>query len=243
MERPFELPSSQGPYTIAPSKIIALGLNYRDHIQESVSVNVRGFDPVEPTEPVIFPKSPSALIPSGAAIRLPAILGDYQFPDERTDYEGELAVIIGRQGFAIPQARALDYVLGYTCANDVSQRNVQNGDRTGWFRGKSFDTFLPLGPRIVLRDELKDPQNLQITTRLNGKMVQTGFTGQMIFAIPEMIAWISRNFTLFPGDIILTGTPAGVGPIAHGDTVEVEIQQIGILENPVVDSRNDGSAV
>jgi 2-keto-4-pentenoate hydratase/2-oxohepta-3-ene-1,7-dioic acid hydratase in catechol pathway len=132
---------------------------------------------------------------------------------------------------------AMKHVLGFTCANDVSQRDIQNGDRSGWFRGKSFDTFLPIGPRIVPREEITDVQNLTVQTRLNGAVVQEGNTGQMIFPVAETIAFISRNFTLAAGDIILTGTPAGIGPIRHGDTVEVEIESIGTLTNPVTDSR------
>ena len=130
---------------------------------------------------------------------------------------------------------ALDHVFGYTCMNDISQRNIQNGDRTGWYRGKSFDTFGPIGPQVVLAGDLPDPQNLDICCRLNGKTVQEGNTRQMIFTIPEIIAFVSKNFTLMPGDIILTGTPSGVGPISHGDTVEVEIEGIGVLKNSVID--------
>ena len=173
----------------------------------------------------------------GDPIVLPDILGTYNFPDERTDYEGELAVIIGTGGRNIPAEAALEHVLGYTCGNDVSQRNIQNGDRSGWFRGKSFDTFLPLGPRLVSPTDISDITNLTVQTRLNGQLVQNGNTGQMIFSVAESIAFISRNFTLEEGDIILTGTPAGVGPLRHGDTVEVEISMIGTLSNPVVDER------
>jgi len=225
-------------YTVAPGKVIALGLNYREHIKESVSVRVRGFDQVEPEEPILFPKLPSAIVGDGDSIRIPAILGDYAYgEDERTDYEGELAVIIGTGGRDIPVDRAMEHVLGYSCANDVSQRNIQNGDRSGWFRGKSFDTFLPLGPRIVPVSEIPDVQNLRIETRLNGKTVQSGNTAQMIFPVAETIAFVSRNFTLEEGDIILTGTPSGIGPIAHGDLVEIEIESIGVLRNPVEDPR------
>lgn len=224
-------------YEVAAGKVIALGLNYREHIKESPSVKVRGFDLVEPEEPVLFPKLPTAIIGDGDAIRLPAILADYAFEDERNDYEGELAVIIGTGGTNIPIDRAMEHILGYTCSNDVSQRNIQNGDRAGWFRGKSFDTFLPLGPRIVPAERIGNVQNLAIETRLNGKTVQSGNTGQMIFPIAETIAFVSRNFTLEAGDIILTGTPSGIGAIKHGDVVEVEIESIGVLRNPVEDPR------
>lgn len=237
MNAMFELPSSRGPWPVAPQKILALGLNYHDHIQESVSIQVSGMDASEPPEPVLFPKSPSSLVAHGAPIVLPRILAEYQFPDERTDYEGELAVIIGKTGSWISEEDAPEHILGFTCANDVSQRNIQTGDRAGWFRGKSFDTFTPLGPRLVYRDEISDPHALTLTTRLNGSVVQEGSTGAMITNVYRSIAWISRSFTLYPGDIILTGTPSGVGPIAHGDVVQVEISGIGTLENPVIDSR------
>ncbi len=239
MKRVLQLPFGSGTYEIQPRKIIALGMNYRSHIQESGTVNVRGFDSNEPEEPILFPKLSTSIIGPGDPIILPAILADYRFPDERTDYEGELAVIIGRDGTNISVGNALDHVLGYTCANDVSQRNIQNNDRSGWFRGKGFDTFLPLGPRIVAPDEIGDPGDLTIRTRLNGVVVQEGNTGQMIFPIPETIAFISRNFTLQAGDIILTGTPAGVGPIGHGDMVEVEVSKIGTLTNSVIDFRRE----
>jgi 2-keto-4-pentenoate hydratase/2-oxohepta-3-ene-1,7-dioic acid hydratase in catechol pathway len=129
----------------------------------------------------------------------------------------------------------MDHVFGYTCMNDVSQRNLQNGDRTGWFRGKSLDTFGPIGPQVVRAQDLPDPQNLKIYCRLNGKTVQAANTEQMIFKIPEIVAFVSKNVTLMPGDIILTGTPAGVGPLTHDDVVEVEIEAIGVLRNTVID--------
>ncbi|WP_103681062.1 fumarylacetoacetate hydrolase family protein [Alkalispirochaeta sphaeroplastigenens] len=238
MKRVLNLPcAGGGTYTVEPEKIIALGLNYHDHIQESLSVKVQGFGTDVPPEPVLFPKLPSSIIGPGEAIRLPRILEDYSFQEERTDYEGELAIIIGREGCDIPPSRAGEYIFGFTCANDVSQRNLQNGDRSGWFRGKSFDTFLPLGPRIVPAGEMPNPQDLEIITRRNGQVVQKGSTARMITPIGEIISFVSRNFTLREGDIILTGTPAGVGPLAHGDVIEVEIQGIGVLQNPVLDPR------
>jgi 2-keto-4-pentenoate hydratase/2-oxohepta-3-ene-1,7-dioic acid hydratase in catechol pathway len=237
MKPVLEIPCARGVYSVTPSKIVALGLNYRDHIKESPSVKVRGFDLEEPDEPVLFPKLAGCVIGNGDAIRLPEILGEYRFPDERTDYEGELAIIIGKDGIRIPPESALDHVFGFTCANDVSQRNIQNGDRSGWYRGKCFDTFLPLGPRVVPAAELPDPRNLRIETRLNGTVVQSGNTAQMITPIEDIIAFVSRNFALREGDIILTGTPSGVGPISHGDVVEIEIKGIGTLRNPVVDPR------
>ncbi|HAA02779.1 MAG TPA: hypothetical protein DCE18_05350, partial [Syntrophobacteraceae bacterium] len=123
----------------------------------------------------------------------------------------------------------------YTCINDVSQRNLQTGDRSGWFRGKSLDTFGPIGPQLVLAEDLGDPQNLTVQCRLNGKTMQDSNTRHMIFPIPEIIAFVSKNFTLMPGDVIATGTPSGVGAIKHGDVVEIEIERIGILRNPVIE--------
>ncbi|MFW6328889.1 MAG: fumarylacetoacetate hydrolase family protein, partial [Alkalispirochaetaceae bacterium] len=137
------------------------------------------------------------------------------------------------EGKQIPVDRALEHIFGFTCANDISQRNLQNGDRSGWFRGKSFDTFCPLGPRVVPASELPGVEDLEVTCRVNGELRQQGRTSQMIFSLAETIAFISRNFTLEVGDIILTGTPSGVGPLADGDTVEVEIEGIGVLRNQV----------
>jgi 2-keto-4-pentenoate hydratase/2-oxohepta-3-ene-1,7-dioic acid hydratase in catechol pathway len=223
------------PYHVSPSKIIALGLNYRSHIAESHSVKVRGFTDEIPEEPILFPKTPNVLIGPGEPIVIPRFLLEYGFGDLRTDYEAELAVIIGKKCRNIAPEEALDHVLGYTCMNDVSQRNIQTGDRSGWFRGKSLDTFGPIGPQIVLHADIGDPQNLRIQCRLNGRTTQDASTAQMIFPVDRVIAFISKNFTLLPGDIIATGTPSGVGRIRHGDVVEIEIEKIGTLSNPVVE--------
>lgn len=233
----IELPvkNSRKTYTVNPSKLIALGLNYRAHIAESVSVKVRGFSDEVPGEPLLFPKTPNVLIGPGQSIVIPRFLKDYGFKTLRTDHEAELALIIGDRCKDAAVGDAVDYIYGYTCMNDVSQRNIQNSDRTGWYRGKSLDTFGPIGPQVVLARDIPEPQHLDICCRLNGKTVQQGNTSQMIFKIPEIVAFVSKNFTLMPGDIILTGTPAGVGPLNHGDIVEVEIEQIGVLKNRVVD--------
>ncbi len=233
----IELPvkNRQETYTVRPSKLIALGLNYKSHITESVSVKVKGFTDEIPAEPILFPKTPNVLIGPDEKIVIPRFIKDYEFRNPRTDYEAELAVIISDQCKHVSENDALNHVYGYTCMNDVSQRNIQNGDRSGWFRGKSLDTFGPIGPRVVLAEDLPNVQNLSIQGRLNGKIVQDANTGQMIFSIPRIIAFVSKNFTLMPGDIILTGTPAGVGPLSHGDKVEVEIEEIGVLRNTVID--------
>ncbi len=221
-------------YRLAPSKIVCLGMNYRDHIRESVSAKVSGTHDA-PKEPILFCKTPNALIGPESEIKIPNILGCYGFEAPRTDYEAELAVVVGRQASRVTEENALDYILGYTCANDVSQRNIQIQDRSGWFRGKSFDTFCPVGPALTPVAVLGDAGNLAIRCRLNGKLVQDGNTADMIFGIPEIVSFISYNLTLEPGDLVLTGTPAGVGPVAHGDTIEVEIEGIGTLRNRVAD--------
>ena len=223
-----------GPYAVRPSKIIAIGLNYRDHIAESLSVKVRGFSSDEPDEPVLFPKLPSVLVGPDQPIELPAIAETYGFDELRTDYEAELAVIIGSRCKNVSISEASDCIFGYTCMNDVSQRNIQNGDRSGWFRGKSFDTFGPIGPAVLPAGNCEDVQNLDILCRLNGRTVQHSNTRYMIFSVAEIVSFISRNFTLYPDDIILTGTPSGVGQLNPGDSVEVEISEIGVLRNPVV---------
>lgn len=222
-------------YRVNPTKIIALGLNYRSHIAESQSVKVRGFTEEVPEEPILFPKTPNVLIGPEEPIVIPKFLKAYAFENLRTDLEAELAIVILDRCKNVPVDEAMAHILGFTCMNDVSQRNLQTGDRSGWFRGKSLDTFGPVGPRIATVEELGDPQNLTIRCRLNGAVVQDANTNQMIFKIPEIIAFVSKQFTLMPGDLIATGTPSGVTPIRHGDVVEIEIEGIGILRNPVVE--------
>lgn len=199
-----------------PSKIVAVGLNYRAHAAESGH-------PV-PAEPVLFMKPPSAVIGPGAAIVYPAQLS------QRVDYEAELAVVIGRRARHVPREEAFDYVLGYTCANDVTARDLQQRDGQ-WTRAKSFDTFCPLGPWIVPDLEVAD---VAIRCRLNGMLCQDGRTADMLFPVDELIAFVSAVMTLEPGDVILTGTPAGIGPLQPGDQVTVEIEGIGNLSNRVV---------
>ncbi len=228
---------------ISPSKIIALGLNYLDHIKESenIALNLaisadRAKNEI-PAEPLLFPKTPNVLIGPEETIVIPKIAYSYDFPEVRTDIEAELALIIRDRCRNVPKEEAFDHILGYTAMNDISQRNIQKSDKSGWFRGKSFDTFGPIGPQIVLHEDLLtlgDPQNLRIESRINGELKQRSNTKHMIFSIPEIITFVSRNFTLEAGDIILTGTPKGVSPIQPGDSVEVEIEHIGILHNSVV---------
>jgi 2-keto-4-pentenoate hydratase/2-oxohepta-3-ene-1,7-dioic acid hydratase in catechol pathway len=225
--------SGGGEYQVNPSKIVALGLNYLEHIKESQSVDVQNFTNEIPTEPLLFPKTPNVLIGPDEAIILPAFVFAYGFADCRTDHEAELAIIIKDRVKNLKAADAMEHILGFTCFNDVSQRNLQKSDKSGWFRGKSLDTFGPIGPIVVSPEDIGDPQNLEIICRLNGTVTQRSNTRHMIFTIPEIIAFVTKNFTLEAGDIIITGTPSGVGPLHDGDVVEVEIENIGILRNPV----------
>ena len=217
---------------ITPSTIYCIGLNYREHAAES------GMEP--PTQPVVFAKPTSAVCGPGDQIVLPACC--HEGPE--VDYECELAVVIGKTARNISQADALNHVLGYTCANDVSARKWQmNAGGGQWIRGKGFDTFCPLGPVLVTTDEIPDPQNLGIRTILNDQTMQDHTTGDMIFTVAEIIEYLSQDTTLLPGTVILTGTPQGVGfarkpPIwlKAGDDVIIELDQIGRLQNPVVDA-------
>lgn len=225
---PFVRPASAvqfRPPIPRPSKIICVGLNYADHCREQ---NVP-----EPERPVLFVKFPSAMIGHEDAITWP------EGASEQVDYEAELAVVIGRVAKNVPAAQAMDYVGGYTVIDDVSARDVQFADGQ-WVRGKSFDTFCPVGPVLVTPDEVGDPHALGIRSRVNGEVRQDSNTTEMIFKIPYLIEYISRTCTLLPGDIISTGTPDGVGVfmkppvfLKPGDVVEVEIDGIGCLRNPV----------
>lgn len=198
-----------------PTKIVAVGLNYADHAAEAHRE--------VPTEPLIFLKPPSAVIGPGENVACPPI-------SRRVDYEAELAVIIGHRVRDVSADEALNCVLGYTCANDVTARDLQRQDGQ-WTRSKSFDTFCPLGPWIVTR---LDPSDLSIEGRVNGEVRQRSRTRHMIFSVAQLIHFVAQVMTLQPGDVILTGTPAGVGPLHPGDRVEVEIEGIGVLENRVV---------
>ncbi len=202
-----------------PSKIVAVGLNYRAHAQE--------MGKALPEEPLLFLKAPSGIVENGTPIERPR---GY----ERTDFEGELGVVIGRTARRLREEEALDYVFGYTIVNDVTVRDLQKKD-VQYTRAKGFDTFCPIGPRIVSG---LDPTNLKLQTRLNGAVKQDSSTHDLIFSVPKLIAFISSVMTLLPGDIISTGTPPGVGPIAPGDVVEIEIEGIGVLRNPVVEAQS-----
>ena len=200
---------------LVPSKIVGIGLNYRAHAAEMG----KGL----PEEPLVFLKPSSAMIPGGEPIERP---GGY----ERVDYEGELGVVIGQRARRVSRERALDVVLGLTICNDVSVRDLQKKD-IQYTRAKGFDSFCPIGPRIVAG---LDPSRLALKTRLNGAVKQDSTTADLIFDVPALIAFVSLHMTLEPGDVISTGTPSGVGNLTPGDVVQIEIEGIGVLANPVV---------
>lgn len=214
---------------IAPVQIMCIGLNYRRHAEETKAKI--------PEHPVLFMKGVNSVQDPGAPIVLPTTLASHE-----VDYECELAVVIGRTCRNVRRAQALEYVLGYTCANDVSARDWQiKFGGSQWCRGKTFDTFAPLGPRLVTRDEIPNPNALRISTLLNGERVQDSSTSDMIFDVPALIEFLSASTTLPAGTVILTGTPSGVGMamkptprwLKPGDTVTIEIESIGQLTNPV----------
>lgn len=211
-------PSLGELHRLNPGKIIGVGRNYRAHADEMGQSLA--------AEPMLFLKPSSALIGSGEAIVRPR---DY----ERVDFEGELGVLMGRRARRVSPEDALNHVLGFTCINDVTVRDLQKKDGQ-WARAKGFDSFCPIGPRIVCG---LDPSNLRIQTRVNGETRQDANTADMVYSVPELIAFISRFMTLEAGDLIATGTPGGVGNLAVGDTVEVEIGGIGMLRNKVVNER------
>jgi len=202
-----------------PTKIVALGLNYRDHAVE--------FGHPIPAEPLIFLKPATAVIGPDDDIVYPAM-------SQRVDYEAELAVVIGRTCVGVREDEALDYILGYTCINDVTARDLQQKDGQ-WTRAKGFDTFAPLGPWI--ETEIPDPGNLTVEAYLNGERRQHSNTSNLIFRVAAQISFISRIMTLLPGDVIATGTPSGIGPMQPGDVVEIRVEGIGTLQNRIVSKK------
>lgn len=214
-----------GPPVPDPTKVICLGLNYADHAREQQKA--------PPERPLLFAKAPSALCGANDPVVLPP-------QDECVDCEAELAVVIGKTIRNAGRDEAMEAVAGYMAFNDVSARTIQRGDRQ-WFRGKSFDTFGPCGPALVTRDEIPDPHSLAISSYINDRMLQESSTSELIFDIPHVISYVSQTMTLLPGDIISTGTPAGVGVfrdpqvfLKAGDTVTVKIENVGTLKNEVV---------
>jgi 2-keto-4-pentenoate hydratase/2-oxohepta-3-ene-1,7-dioic acid hydratase in catechol pathway len=213
---PMPLSAAQLLPPVTPSKIVCVGRNYRAHVRELGNEM--------PTEPLIFLKPPSSLLAPGGLIRMPAV-------SQRVDFEGELAVIIGRRARNLkPDANWRNVVRGFTLANDVTARDLQNKDDQ-WTRAKGFDTFCPVGP--IVSDELDLDAGLTLETHLNGERRQHGSTLDFIFSLPQLLAWITSVFTLEPGDLLLTGTPSGIAPLSSGDRVEVSIPVLGVLANTV----------
>ena len=216
-EKAIRLSEVQLRAPVAPSKIVCVGRNYREHAAELGNKM--------PDEPLLFLKAPSAIIATGQCIELPA-------ESQQVEHEGELGVVIGRQARKLRDDEdPLSYVLGYTCVNDVTARDLQRKD-VQFTRAKSFETFCPVGPFVV---NGLDPLNLVVVTRVNGATKQNGRTADMAFSVPFLINYIANIMTLYPGDLIATGTPAGVSPLKDGDIVEVEIDGIGVLRNTVCD--------
>ena len=210
---PMQLDAASLLPPTTPSKIVCVGRNYRDHVKEL------GHD--LPTEPLLFLKPPSALLEPGGVVRIPEL-------SQRVDYEGELAVVIGRRVRNLREEDWRSAVRGYTLANDVTARDLQNKDGQ-WTRAKGFDTFCPVGP--FLSDEIDPAAGVTLETRVNGTLRQQGSTLDFIFPIPRLLAHITAAMTLEPGDLVLTGTPAGVGPVQPGDVVEISIDGLGVLRN------------
>jgi 2-keto-4-pentenoate hydratase/2-oxohepta-3-ene-1,7-dioic acid hydratase in catechol pathway len=201
---------------IAPGKVVCIGLNYAKHAAEGGVFDL-------PTEPIIFMKPTTAIIGPGETIEIANVEND-------THYEAELAIVIGKTAKNVEEANALDYVLGYTCGNDVSDRVLQKKDGQ-WVRAKGFDTYCPLGP--VIETSIADVADISVASRLNGTTRQSSSTRDLIFSVPFLISFLSKVMTLEPGDVIMTGTPEGVGGMKPGDTIEIEIGGVGVLKNPV----------
>lgn len=211
-----------------PGKVVAIGLNYIDHIKES--------NAEVPKIPIMFTKYTSSIVGNGDEVRWDPKVS------EKVDWEIELAVVIGKSAYRVGEDEAFDYVVGYTVCNDVSARDLQIEKGDQWIRGKSLDTFCPLGPCLVTKDEIADPHNLSLKTTVNGKVMQDSNTKELLFKIPYLISYLSQAFTLEPGDVIITGTPPGVGMgmkppvyLKDGDVMTVEIEGIGALTNPCVE--------
>jgi 2-keto-4-pentenoate hydratase/2-oxohepta-3-ene-1,7-dioic acid hydratase in catechol pathway len=219
---------------LQPVAILCIGLNYRQHAAET-GIQI-------PEYPVLFMKNPAATANPGDPIVLPTACLD----PPQVDYEAELVVVIGKPARNVSAAKALDYVLGYTAGNDVSARWWQrNAGASQWIRGKSFDTFCPLGPELITADEIPNPQSLRLRCILNNQVMQDGNTDDMIFSVAELIEFLSQGTTLLPGTVILTGTPSGVGFVRQppvflkaGDVVSIEVERVGVLTNPVVEDKS-----
>jgi 2-keto-4-pentenoate hydratase/2-oxohepta-3-ene-1,7-dioic acid hydratase in catechol pathway len=220
---------------LIPAAILCVGLNYRDHAKE--------LQMSEPSFPVLFMKNPASLANPGDPIVIPRSCASAP----EVDYEIELAVVIGKEGKDIPVSSALEHVFGYTIANDVSARLWQKNNGGQWIRAKSFDTFCPMGPAIVTKDEIADVQNLSLSCTLNGELMQDGNTSDMIFTVAQLVSLLSADMTLLQGSVILTGTPKGVGAgrspqvfLFPGDRLDLSISGLGVLSNYVTDAAGNG---
>jgi 5-oxopent-3-ene-1,2,5-tricarboxylate decarboxylase/2-hydroxyhepta-2,4-diene-1,7-dioate isomerase len=217
-----------GDKTINPTKIICVGTNYMDHIEETKL-------PV-PKEPVLFPKTLNCLIGDGDPIIYPKLLFNNR-KLKRVDYEVELAFIIKDKCKDVPKSETYEHIMGYSVFNDVTARKMQTKDiisQLPWFRSKSLDTFGPIGPRIASVEEIQDPHNLKIELKVNGEVKQSSNTKHLLFKIPDLMEYITSLFTMEPGDIVATGTPSGISPILPGDLIEATIENIGTLTNKVI---------
>ena len=217
-----------GYVSINPSKVLCLGTNYLDHIEET------GLD--VPKEPLLFPKTLNCLITNNQPVIYPKYLNNNR-KYNRVDYEVELAFIVRDKCKNVSSDNVYDHILGYTVFNDITARKMQTKDivsQKPWFRSKSFDTFGPIGPVIKTVKEIKDPHNLNIELKVNGELKQASNTKHLLFKIPETFEYITQLFTMEPGDIIATGTPAGIGPVVPGDLIEATIEEIGTLTNKVI---------
>ena len=217
-----------GDKTINPTKIICIGINYIDHIEETKL-------PV-PKEPVLFPKTLNCLIGDGDPIVYPKLLFNNR-KMKRVDYEVELAFIIKDKCKDVPKSETYDHIMGYSVFNDVTARKMQTKDiisQLPWFRSKSLDTFGPIGPRIASVEEIQDPHDLKIELKVNGEVKQSSNTKHLLFKIPDLMEYITSLFTMEPGDIVCTGTPGGIGPVVPGDLIEATIENIGTLTNKVI---------
>ena len=217
-----------GDISISPTKVICLGTNYLEHIEET------GLE--IPKEPLLFPKTLNCLITNNQPVIYPKYLSNNR-KYNRVDYEVELAFIVKDKCKNVSSDDVYDHILGYTVFNDITARKMQTKDiisQKPWFRSKSFDTFGPIGPVIKTVNEIKDPHNLNIELKVNGKIKQASNTKHLLFKIPETFEYITQLFTMEPGDIIATGTPAGIGPVVPGDLIEATIEEIGTLTNKVI---------
>lgn len=234
----IELPikNTDKTYKVNPSKIITVESNYRSNGDEhKKNGDLELSDESDPEEPIIYPKTSNCLIGPGQNIFIPKFLEERNFFQLEVEFRAELAFIVNDNCKNVSEKKAMSHILGFTGFNNICQSNIDRFDKAGWWLGRSLDTFGPIGPEIVRAKDIGDPHNLNIKCRLNDEVKQESNTKYMIFKIPQLLSYISKNFTLYAGDIITTGTPLGAGTIKHGDIVEVKISDIGKLKNNVIE--------